>query len=86
VINRAGVPVGTSAVVLNVTATEAAIPGFITVFPCGTDQPTASNLNYVAGSTIPNLVIAQVGLTGKVCIFNSAPTHVVADLAGYFPG
>lgn len=85
ITGRAGVPVGASSVVLNITATEATIAGFVTVFPCGVDQPTASNLNYVAGSTIPNLVVAQVGLGGKVCLFASNPTHLVADINGYFP-
>jgi CSLREA domain-containing protein len=85
ITGRAGVPVGASSVVLNVTATGATIAGFVTVFPCGVDQPLASNLNYVAGSTIPNLVIAQVGLGGKVCLFNSSPVHLVADVNGYFP-
>ena len=31
--------------------------GFATVYPCGQSRPEASNLNYAAGQTIPNLVI-----------------------------
>ena len=61
-------------------------PGFITVFPCGTDRPNASNLNYTAGQTIPNAVIAKIGTNGKVCIYTLAATDLIADVNGYFPG
>ena len=47
-----GVPIGTVAAVLNVTANEADRPGFVTVFPCGTTPPDVSNLNFTTGETI----------------------------------
>ena len=80
-----GVPADASAVVVNVTATEPDGPGYLTVYPCGTPPPLASNVNYVAGQNVPNLVIARLGADGKVCIFSLAPTHVVADVSGWFP-
>jgi hypothetical protein len=60
-------------------------PGFVTVYPCGIDPPLASNLNFVDGQTVPNAVITKVGLSGDVCIFNSQPTQLVADVTGTFP-
>src|SRR5215216_4085706 len=81
----AGVPGDASAVVLNVTATNTSAPGFLTVFPCGQQRPLASNVNYVANQSIPNLVIAKLGVGGKVCIYSMVTTDVVADVAGYFP-
>ena len=84
VTQRAGVPVGATAVVLNVTVTQAQGAGFVTVWPCGTDRPNASSLNYVAGSTVPNGVVAKVGAGGKVCLFVSDGTHLLTDVAGYF--
>ena len=81
---RAGIPSGATAVVLNVTVTEAQGAGFVTVWPCGTPRPNASSLNYVAGSTVPNGVIAKVGVNGKVCLFASNGTHLISDVAGYF--
>ncbi len=33
----------------------------VTVYPDGVTRPTTSNLNFVAGQTIPNPVIAPVG-------------------------
>jgi len=37
------------------------------------------------GQTIPNAVIAKVGTNGNVCIVNSQPLQLVADITGYFP-
>jgi len=81
-----GVPAtGVSAVVVNVTVTQPTSPGFLTVYPNGTARPTASNLNFVANQTVPNLVVAKVGADGKVAVFNFAgATHVVLDVVGWF--
>jgi hypothetical protein len=82
---RGGVPAaGVSAVVLNATVTEPSGPGFLTIFPAGAAQPLASDLNYAAGETRPNLVVVQVGAGGKVSLFASAGTHAVFDVAGWF--
>ena len=85
IVGRAGVPAGASAVVLNVTVTEPALDGYATVYPCGTEPPTASNLNYTVGLTIPNLVVAKIGTDGSVCVFSQGATHLVADVLGFFP-
>ena len=85
VAGRAGVAANAVAVVLNVTVTEAQAPGYVTLYPCGGDPPTASNLNYVTGSTIPNLVVVKVGAGGQVCLFTQSAVHLVADVSGYFP-
>jgi protocatechuate 3,4-dioxygenase beta subunit len=85
VLGREGVPAsGVTAVVVNVTATEAAAAGFVTVWPDG-DRPTASNLNLeVVGQTRPNLVTVPVGSDGSVRIFTQTGAHLVADVFGYF--
>ncbi|MGB2569266.1 DUF1565 domain-containing protein [Micromonospora citrea] len=74
-----------SAVVLNVTATQPTTAGFLTVFPDGSAAPNASNVNFVPGETVPNLVTVPMGDTG-VRIRNSGPgtVHVVADLQGWY--
>jgi hypothetical protein len=84
VAGQGGVPGGASAVALNVTVTDTYAPGFVTVFPCGSSPPTASNLNFAPGQTIPNAVLAKVGAGGQVCLYNSAPTHLVVDVNGWF--
>ena len=85
VTGRGGVPAsGVAAVVLNLTATGPTTGGYLTVFPAGEAKPLASNLNFTAGQTIPNLVIAKVGAGGQVSIFNATgSTHVIADVAGW---
>jgi len=77
-------PSTATAVVLNVTGTEATGAGFVTVWPCGAAQPTASNLNLTAGATAPNLVMSKIGDGGNVCIFAQSGAHLIADLAGYW--
>jgi hypothetical protein len=74
---------GVGAVSLNVTVTEAGGSGFVTVYPCGT-RPNASSLNYVAGQTVPNAVIAPVSPSGEVCFYSQAPVHLLADVNGWF--
>jgi alpha-tubulin suppressor-like RCC1 family protein len=87
VTGRGGVPASdVSAVVLNVTVTQPTRPGYLTVYADGTTRPGVSNLNFVAGQTVPNLVIAGVGADGMVALHNeSAGTvHLVADVSGYY--
>ena len=85
VAGRGGVPGDAAAVVLNVTAVDAQGVGFVTVYPCGSDRPLASNLNFVAGSVVPNAVVSKIGDGGKVCLFTNNATHLLADVNGYFP-
>jgi hypothetical protein len=80
-----GIPTtGVSSVVLNVTATGATAPGYITVWPCNQPQPYTSNLNYLAYQDIPNAVIATVDTNGQVCFASSSPTFLIADISGWF--
>jgi hypothetical protein len=82
---RHGVPLDASAVVLNVTVTDPKAAGFVTVWPCGTPMPNASSLNFDTGQTIPNAVITKIGAGGKVCLFTTAATFLLADINGFYP-
>jgi len=76
---------GVKAVALNVTVTAPIGDGYVTVYPTGETRPTASNLNFKQGNSVPNLVIAKVGASGSVNVFASSPSaHVIVDVAGYF--
>jgi hypothetical protein len=77
---------GADAVVLNVTVTDPTGPGFVTVHPCGQPRPLASSLNFVAGQTVPNLVVAKLGVDGQLCLFTTATIDLVADVSGWFGG
>ncbi len=87
VLGVGGVPrSGVSAVVVNVTVTQPAAGGFVTVFPDGVARPTASNLNFVRGETVPNLVVVPVGADGRIALFNGSAGSVqlIGDIAGYY--
>lgn len=82
---RSSIPDDAAAVVMNVTAVDPASAGFVTVWPCGTSRPDASNLNFAAGQTIANLVISRAGADGRVCLYSFAEVDLIADVSGYFP-
>jgi hypothetical protein len=91
VAGRQPVGVNASAVAINVAAVDADADGFLTVYPCDSPRPVASNLNYGARGTRANLVMSGVSAAGTVCIFSYASTHLIADVsaevvgAGYVP-
>src|SRR5262249_40372900 len=77
---RNGVPAsGVVAVAINVTVTDPTAPSFLTVYPGDQGSPPlASNLNFLAGETRPNLVIVRVPADGIIDFFNSAGSvHVI---------
>ncbi len=79
-----GVPANATAVVLNLTATDATAASYVTATPSGGVIPTASNINFTAGQTLANLVTVQVGAGGSVDLFNiHGQVDLVADVVGY---
>jgi protocatechuate 3,4-dioxygenase beta subunit len=85
VLGQQGVPSGgVSAVVLNVTATDATAAGYVTVWPDG-DRPATSNLNVEsAGQTVANQVVIPVGTDGAVRLYTQSGSHLVVDVTGWF--
>jgi hypothetical protein len=86
VAGRGMVPAtGVSAVVLNVTTVSPSAAGYLTLYPSGAARPTTSNVNFAARQTVPNLVLVPLAPDGSVSIYNgsTAPTDIVADIAGY---
>jgi hypothetical protein len=73
-----------TAVSLNATVVDAGGNGFVTVYPCDDGLPTASNLNFVTGQTVANSVVVKLGASKRLCFYSSAPTHMLADLAGVY--
>ena len=74
------VPLGASMVAVNVTATGADAPGFVTAYPCGGDPPLVSNVNVGPGETNAGAGFVSVGAGGSICVFASAPIDVIVDL------
>ena len=88
VAGHGGVPEsGAAAVAMTVTATESAAAGYVTAWPGGASRPLASNLNLPgANATVANVVLVPLGADGSVDLFTQRPTHLVADVVGWFTG
>lgn len=79
------VPAGASAVVINVTAVGGTSYSLFTVYPAGSNRPSASNINFTAGTATANLVTSQLSSGGAIDIYNALGTvNVVGDIEGYF--
>jgi hypothetical protein len=80
-------PTPPNAVVANVTVTETTADSYLTVWPDGASQPVASDLNWSANLTIPNLVVVALGNDGAIDIYNAMGcTQVIVDVVGYYTG
>lgn len=81
-------PPDATAVVVNITAADATATGFLQLYasPNGAVPESHSNVNYVAGEAAPNLAIVPIGADGAITIYSYAPSHVIADVIGYFTG
>jgi hypothetical protein len=84
VTGRGGVPVGASAAVLNLTATQATGRGFLSISPCSTDEVGTSALNITPDRTVANLAMARLSEEGLVCLYANRQTHVIIDVMGSY--
>lgn len=80
------IPTSAIAVSMNMTATDATAPTFLTVWAADAPQPDASSMNPVPGApAIPNGVTTALDPDGKFRIYNLAGSvHVLADVNGYY--
>ena len=75
---------GVTAVVVNVTATNATGGGFATVYACDDPLPTSSNLNFDRGLDVANLATVPVRATGAICLYTNRTTDLIVDVEGWF--
>lgn len=81
---RGGIPADATAVMANLTVTEATGDGFLTVWPTGEPRPLVSNLNFRPGDTVPNSALLTLGADGGVHVFNSSGrSHVIIDVVAW---
>ncbi len=84
VAGRGSVPANATAVIANLTATNTTSWGFLSAWPGGAPQPASSNLNFLAGQTVPNLVMLKLGAGGSLSIANGpGSANVLLDVMGY---
>ena len=81
-----GVPADATALVMNLTVTDAAKAGFVSAYPEGEGNPGTSNIDFRAGQTIPNQVTVPIGSNGGVLLHNgsSGSVALIADVTGYY--
>jgi len=82
------VPVFASAIAANITVTNPAKPGYITVYPDDQALPSTSVVNFAPSQTIPNATTVGLGgsLTGGVKLHNASTgtTDLIVDVFGYY--
>lgn len=83
VAGQRGIPGTAKAVSVNIAVTDATIPGFITVYPCG-QRPTTANVNYEAGEPISNGAQVPLSADGRLCVYTYSPAHVIIDVNGWW--
>ena len=85
VAGRGGVPTNATAAVLNVTGVNTTAPGYVTVYPSGTDLPTASNVNFDgAGQVMANMATVKLGAGGSVDVYMQRKMDVAVDVSGAY--
>jgi hypothetical protein len=79
------------AVVANISVTGADRGGYLTAYPSNITRPDASNVNFKAGESVPNLAILRPGTDGNVRIAlngdsagSGGSAHVLIDVVGWF--
>ena len=85
VAGRGGIDTDADAVLVNVTAIRPTTGVYLTVYPCDAERPTAASLNAPANGVVNNLVTAKTSASGTICIFSSAETDLVVDVAAFVP-
>src|SRR3954471_12584957 len=69
---------GVSAVIANLTSTDAMTPGFVTAWPAVTSQPVASNLNTPGGGgTVASLAFVALGSTKAFSLYSQTGTQII---------
>lgn len=76
---------GVSALVINVTATDATAPGYMVAMrsggnPAGTQHST---VNFTPVAPAANSAIVPVGPDGSVAVYTTAATNILIDVVGY---
>lgn len=78
----AGATPGATAVNVNLTSTDTASNGYITMYPCGASRPQVATLNPLHGLARSNQAIVPVAADGRLCVYSSTDTELRVELLG----
>lgn len=86
VAGNCGIPANAQVASMNLTVTLTTGAGHLAIWPDGTPTPSplVSNVNYVAGQTIANNVLAGLGTIGGINVFSLVKVDLIIDITGYF--
>jgi hypothetical protein len=65
-----------SAIALDLAATDTTADGYALAWPCATARPAASTVGFSSGATVANVAIVPAG---SACVTASAPSDLVVD-------
>ncbi len=71
-----------SAVMLNVIAANPRADGYLTIFPCSSNRPEVSSVNFTAPAEATNLATVELASDRSICIYSFAATDVIVDVFG----
>jgi hypothetical protein len=81
------------ALVVNVTAVDPSLPGYLTTWDGTGQPPSTSTLNYAPGAVVPNMAVVPTSLCcappggapyPSIGVYTNVDTHVIVDIVGYF--
>ena len=78
------VPPNTTAVAVNLTATQPDAAGFLTAQPCDRPPRDVSSVNYPAGADRGAMAVIPLSADETLCVRTDAASHVIVDLQGAF--
>jgi len=52
----------------------------MSLYPAGASNPTASVVNFAAGETRANSILARLGTSGKVTVYSPVETDIVVSV------
>ncbi len=81
------VPLGATAVAVNLTVTQPKTAGWIAAYQPGS-TPNTSSVNFAANQTVANMAVVPLDSDGQIDLRNGASgtVEVIADVTGYFTG
>jgi hypothetical protein len=82
-----GAPLGTTAVLVNLTVVGSSKPGYITADKCSMlpkGSQSRSNANFVRDQATANLAVVPIDADGAFCVYNDQPADLIVDLQGTY--
>jgi hypothetical protein len=86
-LGRCALPASAKAVSVNLTVTDAAAQGFLTLFAAdAASLPFASHINFVPGLTRANNALVRLSSSGEIKVRNGAAgaVHFILDVSGWY--